>query len=352
MEFHLSAYGAASTHPSPVNLMMAAFSSTFRDGFDINLGVGYVNEHTIPVARLEEAMHAVSAGGAHYRQAFNYGNPTGSANLIAALRRFLLRSQLGRLDAATLERNQLVIGACGATSILDALGAILKPGIVVTSDPAYYIYSEALERMGFEVLAVPEDGDGIQLEALERKLDALGDLARNISYFYFVTVNNPSCTILSNDRRRALYDVAARLSRQQGRRIPIFFDLAYEWLIHDPGIPPMESALPYDELGIAYEIGTLSKVIAPAMRIGYLLGPAGPFMTAMVSAHQRLRLQRAALSCRRWLAICWTTTSTSSCARSTRAIGKRQWRCGPGSSGIWAPISPNAGAAVPASTSI
>ena len=282
MDMHLSPYGAASTRPSPVNRMMAAFTSTFRDGVDINLGVGFVNEQTIPVALLDQAMHAVAADGITYRQAFNYGSSAGAANLIAAIRRFLLRTRLGQLDAATLDRNRLIIGPCGATSLLDALAEVLKPGIVITSDPMYYIYADALERKGHEVLAVPEDCEGISLEALDRKLHALGDRARDISFFYVVTVNNPSCTILSNARRRALYDLAVDLSRRQARRIPIFFDLAYEWLLHDPPVEPLQSVLPHDDLGIAYEIGTLSKVIAPALRIGYLLGPDGPFLQAMI----------------------------------------------------------------------
>jgi len=282
MDMLLSRYGAASTRPSPVNRMMAAFTSTFRDGIDINLGVGFVNEQTIPAALLAQALQAVASDGIAYRQAFNYGSSAGAANLIAAIRRFLLRTRLGQIDAATLDRLRLIIGPCGATSLLDALSEILPPGIVVTSDPMYYIYADALERKGFEVLAVPEDAEGICLTALHRKLDALGDRARDISFFYVVTVNNPSCTILSNARRRALYDVAAGLSRRQRRPIPIFFDLAYEWLLHDPLVEPPASVLPHDDLEIAYEIGTLSKVIAPALRIGYLLGPDGPFLQAMI----------------------------------------------------------------------
>ena len=44
-----------------------------------------------------------------------------------------------------------------------------------------------------------------ELAALDRKLNALGTDAERISFFYVVTVNNPSCTVLSNRRRKALY---------------------------------------------------------------------------------------------------------------------------------------------------
>jgi len=278
----LSRYGKASTRPSPVNRMMSAFACGFRDGVDINLGVGYVNERTIPVEAIREAMAAVADDPSRYRQAFNYGGPEGSPNLVASLRRFLSRMRIGGLDEATIARNRLIVGPCGATSMLDALAEVFQPGIVVTSDPSYYIYTDALERKGFEILAVPEDDEGIEIQALGRKLQALGERAGEIAFFYAVTVNNPSCTVLSNRRRLELLRVATELSRRQGRPIPIFFDLAYELLLHDPACEPFASVLPEDEAGIAYEIGTLSKVFAPALRIGYLLGPDGPLMNAMV----------------------------------------------------------------------
>lgn len=276
----LSGYGRASVAASPVNRMMAGFARDFRDGVDINLGVGYVNEKTIPLARLREALEAVIADPVRYRQAFNYGGPEGSPNLIASIRRFLVSS--GRLDEATAERNRLIIGPCGATSILDALAEVLAPGIAVTSDPVYYVYANALERKGFDVLAVPEDAGGIALDALERKLASLGGKVSQIAFFYVVTVNNPTCTILSNARRRALVEMVSRLSRYERRPIPIFFDQAYEFLVHDAEVERPVSALPDDRLGVVYEIGTLSKILAPALRIGYLHGPPGPLMDAMV----------------------------------------------------------------------
>ncbi len=282
MDLYFSRYGAASTRPSPVNRMMSSFARDFRDGIDINLGVGYVNEKTIPIPRLREALDAVIADPVRYRQAFNYGGAEGSPNLIASIRRFLSAHRIGGLDEETLQRKRLIIGTCGASSVLDSLSEVFQPGIVVTSDPNYYVFCDALERKGFEVLAIPEDAEGMELEALDRGLKALGNRVSEIAFFYVVTVNNPSGTILSNARRRALVEVAVKLSVEQGRRIPIFFDEAYQLLVHDPEAERFESALPGDRMEIVYEIGTLSKVLAPALRVGYLLGPGGDLMNAMV----------------------------------------------------------------------
>ena len=45
-ELLLSDYGKRSSIAAPINRLMSSFASDFRKGFDINLGVGYVNEDT------------------------------------------------------------------------------------------------------------------------------------------------------------------------------------------------------------------------------------------------------------------------------------------------------------------
>jgi len=262
--------------------MMAEFATDFRDGVDINLGVGYVNEKTIPDRRLVEALAEVAAHPERYRQAFNYGGPHGSPNLVRALRRYYLEHRIGGIDEALLARKEIVIGPSGATSILDALADAFEPGLVVTADPMYYIYCNYLERKGFRVVTVPEDHEGIDPDAVDARLTALGDAVRDLAFFYIVTINNPSCAILSNARRRRLVELAADWSRRLGRTVPLFFDQAYEWLLHDPEAERPVSGLCFDDADVVHEIGTLSKVLAPALRIGFMIGPPGPLMDAVV----------------------------------------------------------------------
>lgn len=281
-DVHLSEYGRAASVPSPINRLMTDFAVGFRDDIDINLGVGYVNEQTIPHEEVQRACEIVLTRSEKYRASLNYGGAQGSPNLIGSIRRFHIENRIGGIDEHTLKGRDTVIGANGATSILESISHVLPVGIVLTADPMYYIYSDDLERKGFTVITVPEDDEGLDTERLRAKLKTLGTEKRDIRFFYVVTVNNPTCTILSNTRKRELVDIATELSYEVGRKVPIFFDEAYRDLVHDTAVEPLESAFCYDTLGIVYEIGTLSKILAPGLRIGYLTGPTGRLLDSVI----------------------------------------------------------------------
>ncbi len=278
----LSTYGKASSVPSAVNQLMTDFAVGFRDEYDINLGVGYVNEQTIPHQQIQLACEKVLADPKKYRAALNYGGSQGSPNLIKSLKRFYIENRIGGITEETFDNRDIVIGANGATSLLESITHLLPDGFVLTADPTYYIYCNDLARKGFNIIAVPEDNEGLDTTRLKAQLAALGNQKQAIQFFYIVTVNNPTCTILSNTRKRELVDIVTQLSYEVGRKIPLFFDNAYSDLVHDSAVESLASALCYDELGIVYEIGTLSKILAPGLRIGYLIGPKGAFLNGII----------------------------------------------------------------------
>ncbi len=281
-EIELSEYGQASTTASPVNQMMAEFAAWFRPDRDINLGVGYVNADTIPADRICEATEYVVKHPEKHKQPLNYGSPAGSENLIKSIKNYYIKNKTGGVTARLLGEKEIIIGATGATSLLESIAHLLKPGIVITSDPMYYIYCNFLERMGFKIIAVAEDEEGIQTAQLHDRIKSLGPDIHRLSFFYIVSIGNPTCTILSNRRRQELVEIATALSLKLGRKIPLIVDKAYEDLLHDSSVEKPCSALLHDRTGIVYEIGTLSKILSPALRIGYMIGENGPFMRAMV----------------------------------------------------------------------
>lgn len=275
-----SAYGNNLLDVAPVSRLMASFARDFRPNIDINVGVGYVNEATLPYEALVEATRVVVDSPNNYRSSLNYGDPAGTYQLRAAIMKMLASEALPD-DLAAIQSKEILIGTNGATSILEGLAQILEPGLVIMSDPVYYIYSYFLERKGFRILALPEDANGMIPERLEEVLSRdMSDL-QDLRFVYVVSISNPTSTILTNERRHKIVDIVNSFVDRTGQRIPLIFDQAYAGLIHDPEVESQESAFRNDRNQLVYEIGTLSKILAPALRIGYILGPTGDLMAAM-----------------------------------------------------------------------
>ncbi len=125
----LSKYGRLSSLPSPVNRMMSAFARDFREGHDINLGVGYVNEATIPRDRIQEAMTQVLAHPEKYKTPLNYGEPTGSQNLIDSIRHYYTSRRVGGLTTDILDKKTIIIGPNDASSLLEGIAEVLAPSL-------------------------------------------------------------------------------------------------------------------------------------------------------------------------------------------------------------------------------
>lgn len=276
----LSAYGQALLDVSPVSRLMASFAREFRPGVDINVGVGYVNEATLPYqAVLEATKHVVGLPDV-FRSSLNYGDPAGTYQLRQAIQQMLIDEALPE-DRSFYAESDVLIGTNGATSILEGLAQIYDPGIVIMADPVYYIYSYFLERKGYTVIGLPEDANGMIPELLEQTLFSSGLDAGKLRFVYVVSISNPTSSILTNERRHAIVDIVNRYAESVKAYIPLIFDQAYVGLIHDPAVEDQESAFRNDRNNLVYEVGTLSKILAPALRIGYIAGRAGTLLSAL-----------------------------------------------------------------------
>ena len=167
-DFALSGYGAASSRPSPVNRMMASFAADFRDGVDINLGVGYVNENTIPYDLILEAVQQVIAQPGKYRVPFNYGGPEGSANLIASIRNYHLQNGIGGLTPEFLDRLRIIVTTARSQ---------LERDVVISSDELnrkIMSFRSVLENPRSSPLPAARELYGIMIAPIDNDLSQAG----------------------------------------------------------------------------------------------------------------------------------------------------------------------------------
>jgi 2-aminoadipate transaminase len=183
-----------------------------------------------------------------------------------ALREFLvakLKADAG--IACTADDILVTSGSLQAIELVN--GTLLARGdTVVIEQDCYQGSINRLNRLGVTPVGIPLDRDGMRVDALSTALDDLKRKGIRPKYIYTIpTVQNPTGTILPVERRQEML----RLSAAHG--VPIFEDDCYSDLIWSGERPPALYAM--SERGGVIHIGSFSKSIAPALRVGYIVAP-------------------------------------------------------------------------------
>ena len=159
----------------------------------------------------------------------------------------------------------LTSGSLQALDLVNAL--LLSPGdTVLIERDNYGGVLTRLARLGVKAVGLPLDGCGMRIDALENALEDYKSRGVRPKYIYTIpTVQNPTGSIMPLERRHALLALAAR------HGVPVFEDDCYADLVWSGERPPALYAL--GRPGNVIHVGSFSKSIAPALRVGYIVAP-------------------------------------------------------------------------------
>jgi 2-aminoadipate transaminase len=217
----------------------------------------------VPVDGLLDAVNAVLRREGKNLATYNLAHgPQG----YGPLREFLC-AKLKR-DAgiqATIDDLLIVSGSLQALDLVNQ--SLLSRGdTVIVEQETYQGTLSRLVRLGVKTVGIPLDSDGMRMDALAAALVDLKSRGVQPKFIYTIpTVQNPTGTIMPEARRLELL----KLSQDYGA--PIFEDDCYADLIWDGRRPPAIYAMAKN--GGVIHIGSFSKTIAPALRVGFIVAP-------------------------------------------------------------------------------
>lgn len=197
--------------------------------------------------------------------ALDYGEPNGHAPLRETITHILATQGL-----QTHSENVLITaGSQQALSLVSQL--LLKPGdVILVESPTYSGALDLFRALNFEVVGIPVDGQGMQVEVLEKLLQQ-----HHPKLIYTIpNFHNPTGTCLSTVRRRQLIILADRYN------IPILEDDFVGDLRYEGRTQPALKAL--DPGGRVIYVSTFSKILMPGLRVGFLVAE-GPVYDSLVN---------------------------------------------------------------------
>jgi DNA-binding transcriptional MocR family regulator len=187
---------------------------------------------------------------------YDYGDPRGLERLRRALVERLARSGI---ECAP---DDVLITAGSTQGFAVAVQLFCDPGdAVVVESPTYPWALGALRSFGLRVAPVPIGEEGLDLGRLDAVLGR-GDVRL---IYTMPSFQNPTAVSTSLAHRRQLLDVAAR------HGVPILEDdFEKDLRVRGRGAPPLRAL---DRSGVVVYLGTFSKALFPAVRVGWLVAP-------------------------------------------------------------------------------
>ena len=222
----------------------------------ISFARGAPSVDILPAEAVRKA--AATALADDWQRALSYGTGRGHPDLCE-----WIATELHGIDA---ERVMVTNGSMEAAALL--FRYMVEPGDrVIVEQPSYDRTLLLLGRSGAELVPVPLEADGLDIDAFEAALaDGPVKLAHVIPNFH-----NPAGCTLSGLKRERLVQLAAE------HGFWLFEDDPYRLIAFEPhDLPTM---LSLDDADRVIHASSFSKTVSPGVRVGYLAGPAEQIAT-------------------------------------------------------------------------
>ena len=195
--------------------------------------------------------------------ALQYGATEGYNPLREQLAAFMTAK--GATDVAA---DNLIV-TTGSQQALDLLGkTLISPGDkVIVEGPTFLATIQCFRLYGAQLISAPIDGNGVKTDELEKLI-----VEHRPKFVYLIpTFGNPSGAMLSLERRKAVLEMAVK------HNTLIVEDDPYGDLYFGEAPPPSLLNLSASVPGsreLLVHCGSLSKVLSPGLRVGWMIGPA------------------------------------------------------------------------------
>lgn len=231
-----------------------------RGGLALSRGVPDVR--LVPTAAIARAYRRAARRAGR----FGYGDPAGEPELRAAI-----ADMLNRARGLAASPGDVLITRGSQMAIALAARAVISPGDVVAVEALGYRPAwDALRAAGAALRPIPVDRRGLDVD----RLAALCQRRRVRAVYLTPHHQYPTLAVLSPGRRLELLNLARQ------HRFAVLED-DYDNEYHYSGRPILPLAA-RDVAGSVVYVGTLSKILAPAIRVGFAVAPA-PVLERMIA---------------------------------------------------------------------